>query len=238
MTALPTSPSSAPLPQLAVFDMAGTTIDDHGLVYDALRTAVEELDAPVDPADLQRYMGAEKRYAICRLAALAGVELSSDAADRQFERFRALLRDLYAVRPPVGLPGVAEAIDQLRAAGVRVALTTGFSADIGGPLLDSLGWWERLDAVVYASEVAQGRPAPYMIFRAMEATGVLDVATVLVAGDTVVDLQSAVNAAAGWRIGVLTGALTGQELRGHGESHILGGVRDIPQLLGLATTTS
>lgn len=86
--------------------------------------------------------------------------------------------------------------------------------------------------MVYASEVPQGRPAPYMIFRAMEATRVLSVSSVLVAGDTIVDLEVA---AAGWRIGVLTGALDADALRGHGETHILAGVRDIPGLLDLSS---
>lgn len=225
--------SPVALPALAVFDMAGTTIDDHGLVYEALRRAVEETGAPVEADDLQRYMGTEKRYAIRELAAIGGVQLDDAVLDGRFARFTELLRQLYADQPPVGLPGVAEAIDLLRAAGVKMALTTGFAADTGAPLLDSLGWWDRLDAVVYASEVAQGRPAPYMIFRAMEATGVLDTATVLVAGDTVVDLQAAAHAGAGWRIGVLTGSLGGESLRGHGETHIVEGVRVIPELLGL-----
>lgn len=178
-------------------------------------------------------MGAEKRFAIRELAAIDGIHLAGDELDARFARFTSLLRQYYADQPPIGLPGVAEAIDQLRAAGVKVALTTGFAADTGRPLVDSLGWWDRLDAVVYASEVVQGRPAPYMIFRAMEAVGVHDVSTVLVAGDTVVDVQAAANAGAGWRIGVLTGALDADALHGHGESHIVEGVRAIPELLGL-----
>lgn len=226
--------STAQLPALAAFDMAGTTIDDHGLVYEALRVAVEDTGAAVAPVDLQRFMGAEKRYAIRELAALDGVELAPDELDHQFVRFTTLLRELYREHPPIGLPGVAEAIDELRAAGIKVALTTGFAADTGGPLVDSLNWWDRLDAVVYASEVALGRPAPYMIFRAMEATGVQNVTQVLVAGDTVVDLQAASNAGVGWRIGVLTGALDADALRGHGETHIVAGVRAIPELLGLS----
>ena len=39
-------------------------------------------------------------------------------------------------------------------------------------------------------DVAQGRPAPYMIFRAMERTGITSVAEVLNIGDTVLDIQS------------------------------------------------
>ncbi len=38
--------------ELAVFDMAGTTVDDHGIVYVALQDAVEETGAPVAAAAL------------------------------------------------------------------------------------------------------------------------------------------------------------------------------------------
>ena len=60
-----------------------------------------------------------------------------------------------------------------------------------------------------------------------------DLASLAVAGDTVVDLQAAAHAGAGWRIGVLTGTLGTESLRGHGETHIVEGVRVIPELLGL-----
>lgn len=223
----------AALPRLAAFDMAGTTIDDHGLVYRALAETVEATGAGVAAADLQRLMGAEKRHAIAELARAGGVELSEEETHARFDEFRERLRGLYAEQPPVPLAGVPEALDALRSAGVRVALTTGFSADIGLPLVELLGWEDRLDAVVCASEVAQGRPAPYMIFRAMEKTGVLSVAEVLVAGDTVVDIQAGVHAGAAQVYGVLTGAADRAALSGHGETAIIDGVAALPELLGL-----
>src|SRR6266508_880339 len=71
----------------------------------------------------------------------------------------------------------------------------GFARDIAEPLLKRLGWTvgpasdNTVDAVVCADDVAAGRPAPYMIFRAMEEAGVLDVARVAVAGVTAVTTQ-------------------------------------------------
>lgn len=225
--------SARMLPQLAALDMAGTTIDDHGLVYRALQESVEETGARVAPSDLQELMGAEKRHAIRELSRRGGVELDPEQTDERFDRFRDHLRALYREDPPVGLPGVLQSLQALREAGVKVALTTGFSEDIGRPLVDLLGWGEHLDAVVCASEVPQGRPAPYMIFRAMERTGVLDVARVLVAGDTVVDIRAGVHAGAGRVYAVLTGAADRAALAGHGESAIIQGVRDLPGILGI-----
>ncbi|MCF6473089.1 hypothetical protein FAF44_32550 [Nonomuraea sp. MG754425] len=78
-----------------------------------------------------------------------------------------------------------------------------------------------------------GRPAPYMIFRAMEATGVRDVGRVLVAGDTVRDLEAGTNAGAAIVAGALTGAQDATTLGGVRHTHLLPGVAAVPALLGL-----
>lgn len=225
---------------LAVFDMAGTTIDDGGAVYDALRIAVEETGASVSPADLQAWMGTEKRAAINALIELGGGDPAqpADKVDVAFERFRAILDELYTAQPPTPIAGVPETIADLRASGVRVALTTGFSRDVAEGILDQLGWavgtdgGERapetvVDALVCGDEVAAGRPAPYMIHRAMERTGTLAVSEVLVAGDTAVDVQAGANAGAAVTIGVLSGKLDRAAFEGQPFTALLDSVADV-----------
>lgn len=221
--------------ELAVFDMAGTTVDDHGIVYIALQDAVQETGAPVAVADLQEWMGADKVTAITALMELGGQEPTQERVAAAFVRFREILAERYAATPPVALPGVAAAIATLRSRGIKVALTTGFDDDVAYPLLESLGWGvgegagNTVDAVVTTSDVAQGRPAPYMIHRAMERTGVHDVRKVLAAGDTVVDVQAGRNAG-GISVGVLTGKLGRDALSAHSHDYILTGVVQVPEL--------
>jgi phosphonatase-like hydrolase len=90
-----------------------------------------------------------------------------------------------------------------------------------------------LDAVVCIDDVTAGRPAPYMIFHAMEATGVEDVRRVFVAGDTVRDVQAGRNAGAAEVVAVLTGEVSAHTLAAAGPTHVLPGVTEIPSLLGL-----
>ena len=59
--------------EMVAFDMAGTTIDDHGAVYQALEDAVVETGAMVAPADLQQWMGTDKVEAITALMRLGGI---------------------------------------------------------------------------------------------------------------------------------------------------------------------
>lgn len=234
---------------LAVFDMAGTTINDGGAVYRALEHAVVETGATVSAADLQTWMGVEKREAITALIELGGGVASDAQVVATFARFRALLDEYYTAEPPTPIDGVPEAIAALQAAGIRVALTTGFSRDVAEGILAGLGWTVgeagspaggpgvppavRVDALSCGDDVAAGRPAPYMIHRVMEATGTLSVAEVLVAGDTAVDVRAGVNSGAAESIGVLTGKLTREDFAAEPASAVLGSVAEIPARLGL-----
>ncbi len=118
-----------------------------------------------------------------------------------------------------------------------MALTTGFSTDVAGPLLKGsagrTGEDGNLDAVVCSDEVAAGRPYPYMIQRAMERTGTKDVRTVLVAGDTVVDVEAGSAAGAGVVLGVETGKLTADDFSALDGAKSLPSVAEIPAFLGL-----
>lgn len=247
---------------LAAFDMAGTTVDEHGDVYRALRDCVEETGATVSDEDLQTWMGADKTEAI-RALLVAGTGADAQRVDDAqvsacFDRFRELLAESYRANPPVALPGIPAALAELRAGGVAVALTTGFSRDVAQSVLDALGWTVRphdgdtagadsadsagsapalldpaftVDALVCADEVAAGRPYPYMIHRAMERTGVADVRSVLVAGDTALDTAAGRASGAAHVVGVLTGKLTGEDFAGTEATAVLGSVAEVPALV-------
>ncbi|MFJ6455002.1 phosphonatase-like hydrolase [Paenarthrobacter sp. NPDC091669] len=220
--------------KLVACDMAGTTIDEHGDVYVALARCVEETGVATTPETVQEWMGADKVEAITALIEAGGGAATPEVVAAAFKRFKALLVMFYDANPPVALEGVEDAFRELRRQGIKVALTTGFSRDVAEPLLERLGWSvdddTLLDAVVCSDEVAAGRPAPHMIHRAMELTGVQDVRAVMAAGDTVNDLAAANNAGV-TAVGVLTGKLGREDLAAYPHHHILDGVKDIPALL-------
>ncbi|WP_349828150.1 phosphonatase-like hydrolase [Brevibacterium litoralis] len=246
-TSVPAPESTTPPVELVALDMAGTTADEHGLVYEALQRCVEETGTGVSAADLQHWMGADKTEAIAGLLAAGGHAADGDTVAACFTRFREILHESYAATPPRALAGVEEALVTLRTAGIRVALTTGFDTEVATAVLKVLGWEVTgesegrgasgagvvIDALVCSDQVAAGRPAPYMIHRAMERTGVRDVARVLVAGDTVVDAQAGRAAGAAYVIGVLTGKLDREGFAGTGATHVLDGVAGIPALRSL-----
>lgn len=222
--------------ELVVLDMAGTTIDEGLQVYRVLaETAIANGGSP-SAADITRWHGSAKHEALrALLTPSGGTPPSDDVLQAVVADFRARLAAAYAECPPRPLPGVPDALADLRAAGIRIALTTGFDREIVDSLLPALGWEgdSVVDAVVCGSDVPAGRPAPYMIFRAMEQLGVTDVARVLVAGDTPRDLEAGTNSGAAFVVGVLSGAGVVGDLGAHRHTHLLPSVADLPALLGV-----
>src|SRR5260370_40975236 len=58
----------------------------------------------------------------------------------------------------VPLPGAAETLTALRAAGIRVCLATGFSPVTRDALLDALDWRPLIDLALSPADAGRGRP--------------------------------------------------------------------------------
>jgi phosphonatase-like hydrolase len=225
-----------PLPELVVLDMAGTTIDDGQQVYRVLGETARAHGATPSEAEIARWHGASKHEALRELLTPRfGIPPSDAELQTVVADFQSRLSAAYADQPPRPLPGVPEALAALRERGIKVALTTGFDRVIVESLISALGWEGDAvaDTVVCGSDVPAGRPAPYMIFRAMERLGVTDVARVLVAGDTPRDLEAGINSGAATVVGVLSGASDAVELGAHRHTHLLPSVADLSGLLGV-----
>lgn len=218
--------------ELAVFDMAGTTINDRDEVYRVLREATEREGANYSDEVFQQWMGTEKKWAIENLLRLGGVEVDEELHEKVWEWFRAELRRTYTDNPPRPLPGIEEALATLREQGIKVALTTGFAREIADLIIDSMGWrpGETFDASSTGDEVEAGRPAPDMIETLMVELGVDDTAAVISVGDTSADVQSALNAGV-TSVGVLTGHLSREDFAAEGAHLVLESVADLPETL-------
>ena len=218
---------------LACLDMAGTTVTDDGAVQEAFSAALSagglDLDAPAGLAArtyVQETMGQSKIEVFG--AIFGGDARAASVANRRFEESYAHSVAVGAVGP---LEGAEAAIDRLRASGVKVCLTTGFSPSTRDVLIDALGWRDRVDLALSPADAGRGRPFPDMILHAVVVLEIEDVACVAVVGDTASDLISGRRAGAGMLIGVLTGAHGRSELEAAGATHIVDSVAAVPALL-------
>jgi phosphoglycolate phosphatase-like HAD superfamily hydrolase len=87
--------------------------------------------------------------------------------------------------------------------------------------------------VISPDEMPAGRPAPYLIFQAMQKLGVHAVARVAVIGDTALDLEAGSNAGASWVVGVLSGAHDVGVLGRTRHTHLLPSIAELPALFGI-----
>ena len=216
---------------LVVFDIAGTIIEDHGEVVQALTEALQHNHIPIDANELNELKGASKVEVIRHFARRqTGNDPDPAFIERVHHEFRAIALDLYRkqTRP---IAGAAESFAWLRTHGLKIALNTGFDAPIIQAILESTGWTGDFDAIVGSDQVAQGRPAPYLIFRAMELTGVTSVHRVMAVGDTPLDLQAATNAGVAAAVGVLTGMHPRSRLEREPHAAIVPSVADLPSLI-------
>ncbi|WP_376771203.1 phosphonatase-like hydrolase [Streptomyces boluensis] len=221
--------------RLVVLDMAGTTVADGGLVEQAFSRAAGQLGVEPGSADHEKKLQyvrdtmGESKITVFR--ALFGDEELAHRANTAFEAAYGELVDGGRIAP---VPGAREAVEELRAQGRTVVLTTGFARVTQDAILDALGWRDLVELTLCPADAGgRGRPHPDMVLAALLRTGAADdVREIAVAGDTAYDMLSGVRAGAGVVAGVLTGAHDREALRAAGATHVLGSVAELPPLLG------
>jgi phosphonatase-like hydrolase len=213
--------------KLVVLDIGGTLIADHGEVPDAMLGAFARHGITVTPDDFSQWRGASKRAMVQHFVQRAGK--SPDLVAPIHDEFAIRAMQAYEKVEPIA--GAEDALKELRAMDLLLATTTGFDRSLATAILARLGWQHYFAASVTSDDVAEGRPAPFMLFRAMEGARVNDVRTVMAVGDTVLDLEAADNAGVGAAIGVYSGAATESRLRGSRNSGVLPSVAALPGLI-------
>jgi phosphonatase-like hydrolase len=224
---------------LVVFDIAGTTAKDDGLVLKAAQRAL--VDMGIEPgsakyeaatAHINSTMGQRKIDVFLHIFNQDKAE-----ANAAHELFVANYQNLVASGEVAEFSGVSSLFHALRAASIGVAITTGFPRAILNVIIEGLNWRELIDFDIAADEVENGRPAPDMILRSLAAYNQandleLTPQDIAVAGDTESDMAAGVAAAAQFIVGVTTGDRSEEQLFAAGATHVL---HDITKLLALVS---
>ena len=217
---------------MVAFDVAGTVLNDDGLVISAFKKAFEATQPdlwPTQGAEWTQYaidtMGQSKIDVFTKL--LGDVEKAHQANVAFEESYVQEIAEVGAV--PIA--GAEDIFKYLRSRGVAVALTTGFSRSTLDRLLIELGWKDLIDLSITPSEAGRGRPHPDMLNMAVEVLGITKPEHVIVLGDTASDMQAAVAFGAGQAIGVLTGAHDEHILHDAGATSVINSVADLKSLI-------
>lgn len=221
--------------ELVVFDMAGTTVKDRNYVGIAFQQALKSKGYEVSIADINPLMGYEKPLAIQMILTkhlVDPAEITPALIAEIHAEFVKAMIDFYSTTDEIApLPTVEDTFEQLRVAGCKIALNTGFSRDIADVIIRRLGWEEKIDCLVASDEVPNGRPYPDMIQKIMGQLGIDSPEKIAKVGDTEVDVNEGINVGAKYIIGVTTGAFTREELLPYHPTHIVDSVAEIIAIL-------
>lgn len=227
--------------ELVVLDMAGTTVRDDGIVEQAFQRAAERTGVVnqmpwAQALDYVRVTMGQSKIDV--FTHLAGGDV--EAAERATAAFEGAYAEIIAEQGVSEVAGARDAIQKLKDAGLKVALTTGFAPVTRDVLLESLGWHQLVDFALSPIDAGRGRPMPDLVLTALMRTGTSSVQAVAVVGDTVSDVESGRRAGAGFIAGVTTGAHDGPALSAAGADAVLSDITALQPALvqrGLLAST-
>jgi phosphonoacetaldehyde hydrolase len=195
-----------------VLDWAGTTVDfgSRAPVL-AVMEAFRRSDVPVTMEQARGPMGMAKRDHLrvmlempevaARWRHVYGRTPDASDVDKLYMQFLPLQKDVLAANSKV-IPGCVEAVEYCHSHGIAIGSSTGYTQelmDVLVPLASKQGY--RPDAIVCASDVSPGRPAPWMCFENARRLGVYPMEAIVKVDDTTVGIEAGLNAGM-WTIGI------------------------------------
>ena len=199
-----------------IMDWAGTAVD-YGCFAPvaAFIEAFAEKGLVIDVVQTRKPMGLPKIQHIRELLSMPDVNEQFTARyqrawteedvvelNRLFEKH--LFASLENYTDPI--PGVIPTLEKLRAAGIKIGSTTGYTRemmDVVLPAAQAKGY--HVDYCATPNLLPAGRPAPYMIFENLTKLAVPSLDAVIKVGDTIADIKEGVNAKV-WTVGLITGS--------------------------------
>src|ERR1700687_4434013 len=168
--------------RLVVFDIGGTIIEDNGEVISAFSAALKMNDLTASDAELGELKGSSKRDVIKKFVERRwgkDKDANEERIRKAYGDFRAELENRFSNGGVKPIQGAGATFGWLKNHGIACATTTGFYRSVTDNILSSAGWHDAFAANICSDDVKDGRPAPFMIFRAMEAARIDDVRGVL-----------------------------------------------------------
>ncbi|MEZ5103340.1 MAG: HAD hydrolase-like protein [Draconibacterium sp.] len=233
--------------KMVVFDMAGTTVKDENEVEKCFVEAAESTGLKYTVEEIVSMMGWSKRLVFETLwrKNLQGAEESviQEKVNISYQKFKEVLEHHYRTQPVLPADGAMELFAVLKSAGIKIVTTTGFYREVTDIILARLGWDKGLDEnyignadsiidlSLSSDMVKNGRPAPDMIFKAMEIFAITDPKQVIKIGDTPSDLQAGKNANCLYSLGVTNGTHTRAQLEQYENDGLLASLNELKKYL-------
>ena len=214
--------------KMIIFDMAGTTIQEKGIVYNSLFNTIKLIKPDLLRSDISRFAGYNKNEVIKYYIDQQRMN-SPDVVLRNFKsEFNYYLKKEYINNDSVKLmdKNMPSFFNLLREYDIKICLNTGYNKDIQNLLIDKLELLDCIDDYISSEEVERGRPYPYMINKLMSRNNVNIPEEVIKIGDTIADIKEGKNAGCK-TVGVLSGADSKEQLLKEKPDIIINNVMDL-----------
>lgn len=208
--------------KMYIFDMAGTTVDEKGLVYKTLKNIIKDAGFDVNDNEFHKFHGVKKYDIINSFTKddIHSMEL--------FNKFEKQLKEEYFNSNKVDvMPYTFETFDKIRNKGDIVCLNTSYPRDITSRLINKLNLNYSIHDYICSDDVPNGRPHPDMINYLANKYNIENCINVIKIGDTVVDIEEGKNAGTGEQIAVLTGADSRETLEKASPTRIIESLKDL-----------
>ncbi|MDQ1033728.1 phosphoglycolate phosphatase [Streptomyces sp. V3I8] len=220
-----------------VFGIDGTLTDTPAATVELIGAVARDLGARPTRTEVSAVLGKPPQALFARLLGTCVHDtVTAEAVARYRRRF---VTDVLGRGPALLLPGVAEGLDRLRAAGHPLGVATSKVYADAHALLDATGILNRFDTVVGHNMVGRGKPHPDLVVRVLADLGARASRSWYVGG-TATDMTTA--RAAGLRaVGVSYGAYGAdpvEALRAAGADHVVADFTSVTEVLlrGAAST--
>jgi len=179
---------------LVIFDWAGTMVDfgcraPIAALIEAFGRRGVRLDESTARADMGKAKADHVRALLARPEVAAAWTAANGAAPRDDDVtalmavLGPLMRDAAAEAAEL-IPGAAGTVAALRAAGLKIASSTGYTREMMATvLIRAAGQGYAPDHLVCANETLEGRPSPLMIYKACVELGVWPLSRVVKVDD-------------------------------------------------------
>ena len=214
---------------MIICDMAGTTINEGGIVYKILYETIKKNNIKIEKNEMKNWYGINKTEVLNHFIERDNKIINKRKMVRNLlEEFKINIQNNY-YNANVNLihPNLPDLFNNFRENDIKIALNSGFSVDIQEHLINELKMNDFIDDYISSEEVRHGRPEPFMIKELMKRNGINNPNEVIKIGDSVNDIKEGINAKCAHSIGVLSGAENEKNLNNAGADIILNSVMDL-----------
>ena len=214
-----------------VFDMAGTTVNEHGLIYKTLYSTIKNFGLNIkNEKEIERWYGSNK-YEVLDYYLTSTPTHKNHFAELRPKLYNQLNNNLleqYSDPKNISLmdKNIPVLFNYFRENDIKIFLNTGYPIEIQESIIKSLNMKEFTDDYISSEEVPHGRPNPSMIHTLMKRNNIGFPRQIVKFGDTPNDIKEGHNALCR-SVGVLSGASDEQMLKEAGAKHIINSVMDI-----------